>query len=246
MHQLVRIKVLVMHEEHIVEAGLKATLAGQASHELVAQDAPNAIDSGSLAWFIEHGVDVAITDYDRGLALAKAMQRAQQQSRPRPLSTVIVTSRTTQAEIRTALKHGVNGYLTTSSPANEIVDAVRKVHAKIRHVSEPLAHYLLEGMLDEQLTPRESEVLRLAAQGLANKVIAVRMGIELGTVKCHMKSVMDKLQARNRTDAVVIANQRGLLTLGRTRSGVGTKSDPYQENWVQRSNGPIGFASSCS
>jgi two-component system NarL family response regulator len=126
---------------------------------------------------------------------------------------MVVTSRVTQAEIRTALRHGVGAYLTTTSPTSEVADAVRNVQMGVRHVSQALARSLLDDMLDEQLTPRENDVLRLAAQGFANKVIAVRLQVELGTVKCHMRAILDKLHAGNRTEAVVIAHQRGLLAL---------------------------------
>jgi len=210
-----RIRVLVRHDEQLVEAGLAATLARQPDCDLIAPNpgAPN--DGALLAQLERHGVDVVLTDFERGLRLADALQRTQGPFRLAGARTLIVTGRSTQAEIRTALRHGVAGYLAATSSLDEIVDAVRKVHLGVRHVSEPLARSLLEDLLGEQLTPREGEVLRLAAQGCANKVIAARLNVELGTVKCHMKSVMDKLQAGNRTEAVVIASQRGLLTLHR-------------------------------
>ena len=126
---------------------------------------------------------------------------------------MVVTSRATQSEIRTALKHGVAGYLTSTSPANEVMDAVLNVQMGIRHVSGSLAIGLLDNVLNEQLTPRETDVLRLAAQGLANKVIAARLQVELGTIKCHMRGILEKLGASNRTEAVVIAHERGLLAL---------------------------------
>lgn len=212
MHGLAPIRVLVTHEEHIVDAGLKATLAKQPGYELVTTEWANKTGIEVTSWLRQLNVDVVITDYDRGLSLARTIQIGRGQSCSKSLRTVIVTSRITPAEIRNALKNGVDGYLPSASPESEFLDAVRKVHMSIRHVSEPLAQALMENMLAEQLTPRETEVLRLAALGLANKVIATRLGIELGTVKCHMKAIMEKLQVCNRTEAVVIANQRGLLT----------------------------------
>ncbi|WP_200230241.1 response regulator transcription factor [Rubrivivax gelatinosus] len=214
MGAMSRIRLLVRHGEHLVDAGLAATLARQPDCELVAP-APLPPDDLLPAWLAERGVDIVVTDYERGLRLAERLQRA---PAPRP-RTMIVTGRSTQAEVRAALRHGVGGYLGADSSGDEVVDAVRKLHRGVRHLSAPIAQRLLDGLLGEALTPRETEVLRLAAQGLANKVIAARLKVELGTVKCHMKAVMDKLQAGNRTEAVVVASQRGLLDLHHARPG---------------------------
>lgn len=231
-----RIRILAIHEEHLVEAGLAATLAGQPGCDLVAPPASASHNGDLLAWIHEHDVDVVVTDYDRGLWLAQAVQRAKGPLNAVPRRTMIVTGRVTQAEIRNALKHGVGGYLTVTSPSDEIVDAVRKVYMGIRHISEGLARSLLEDLLGEQLTPRESEVLRLAAKGCANKVIAGRLRVELGTVKCHMRAVMDKLQASNRTEAVVIASQRGLLTLDGHSPNAGPHAAPTPTGWASGTN----------
>jgi DNA-binding NarL/FixJ family response regulator len=232
MGQQAKIRILAMHEAHLAEAGLTATLAGQPGCELVMPNVPAPRNSALLAWIRDYGIDVVVTDYDRGLWLAQAIQRDPQPFGAVTARTIIVTGRATQADIRNALRHGVGGYLMANSPLEEIVDAVRKVHMGMRHVSEQLARSLIDDMLGEQLTPRESEVLRLAALGCANKVIAARLGIELGTVKCHMRAVMDKLQASNRTEAVVIASQRGLLALDCHAPGAGLDVPPARSAWA--------------
>lgn len=221
MQEQERIRVLVVHDEHLVDAGLTATLGTAAGCEVVAPPRPAARGAALPRWLAQRQVDIVITDYEQGLRLAEALRLAPPAPGAGAPRTMIVTARATQAEIRGALRQGVAGYLAAASSRSEIVDAVRKVHLGMRHVSEPLAHRLLEDLLGEALTPRECEVLRLAAEGCANKVIAARLNVELGTVKCHMKAVMDKLQAANRTEAVVIAGRRGLLALQRARSGAG-------------------------
>ncbi len=207
------LKVLVMHGEHLIDAGLATSLTRHADIEVV-PPCPTSTQDGDLpSWIARQTVDVVITDYSRGVALVESLRVAQAPSRPGRSRIVIVTSRATQNEIQIALKRGVAGYLTVTSPEDEVIDAVRKVHRGMRHVSEPLARLMLEGLLGDGLTLRESEVLRLAAKGCPNKVIAARLRVELGTVKSHMKAVFDKLSASNRTEAVVIASQRGLLVL---------------------------------
>lgn len=211
------IRILVMHAEHLVDAGLAATLARHGDVEVLSPRCTPGLDASLVAELQAQRVDIVVADYDTGVWLARAASLAHDRLRgpgPRVNTRVmIVTGRVTQAEIRSALKLGVAGYLTTTCPSNEIIDAVRKVSLGMRHVSELLAHSLLDDLLGDRLTPRESEVLRLAAQGCANKVIASRLRVELGTVKCHMKAVLEKLRASNRTEAVILASQRGLLAL---------------------------------
>lgn len=207
------LKVLVMHGEHLIDAGLAISLARHADIEIL-PPGPTGIDrSDQRGWLAEQNADVVITDYCRGLSLAEAWQRTRVLSQRGHSRIVIVTSRATQNEIRTALKQGVAGYLTATSTADEVVDAVRKVHMGMRHVSEPLARSMVDDLLSDPLTPRESEVLRLAARGCATRVIAAMLQVAPATVASHMKSVMGKLNAGNRTEAVVIANQRGLVAL---------------------------------
>lgn len=215
MVQPSRLKTVVVHDDGLVDAGLAATLSRHPDIHVL-EPCPASLPNGAmLRWLADQAADIVITDYDRGLRLVESMQRSQvplHRVQPRAM---IVTDRVTQAEIRTALKRGVAGYLAITSPAEEIIDAVRKVGMGMRHVSEPLAHRLLDNLLADRLTPREAEVLQLAAQGCPNKVIAAQLKVELGTVKCHMRAVLDKLGARNRTEAVVTANRRGLLALHR-------------------------------
>jgi DNA-binding NarL/FixJ family response regulator len=212
MNQLSKTRVLVMHSEHLVDAGLAATLSRHTEIEILKPYTATSM-GGVMDWLRMQRPDVLITDYDRGLSLSEELHSTQSPCRPLHTHLMVVTSRTTQSEIRAALKCGIEAYLASTSHSGEIMDAVRSVQTGVRYVSEHLARSLLDDLLSEQLTPRETEVLRLAAQGHANKVIASRLEVEVGTVKCHMRSVLDKLSAGNRTEAVVIAHQRGLLAL---------------------------------
>lgn len=206
-----RIKVLITHGESLIDAGLAATLSPHDDIDVVASCAHGAPVTALLERLAHEPADILITDYDRGMQVADALQRSRVPFRPVRPRIMLVTGRATQAEIQHALKQSIGGYLMTTSPSAEVIDAVRRVHLGVRHVSEPLLRLLLDDMTGEHLTPRETEVLRLAALGCANKVIAARLQVELGTVKCHMTAVLDKLGASNRTEAVVIAHRRGLL-----------------------------------
>lgn len=204
-------KVLIMHGESLIDAGLAATLARYDDVEVLEPVAHDAAQTALLRRCVQERADILITDYNRGMRVADALQSTRVPFRPVRPRIMVVTSRATQAEIQGALKQGVDGYLLSTSPSDEIIDAVRKLHLGVRHVSEPLLRLLLDDMAGERLTRRETDVLRLAALGCVNKVIAERLQVELGTVKCHMTAVLDKLGASNRTEAVVIAQRRGLL-----------------------------------
>jgi DNA-binding NarL/FixJ family response regulator len=213
MGQRSAFRTLVMHRDYLVDAGLAATLARHADIHVL-EPCPRSLPSGeSLRWIVGQAADIVITDYDRGLWMLDAAQRGHASFGPALPRAMIVTDRVRQAEIQMALKHGVAGYLTMTTAAEEIISAVRKVGMGVRHVSEGLASSLIDDLLGEQLTRREAEVLKWVALGSPNKVIAARLNVELGTIKCHMRSVLDKLGAGNRTEAVVIANRRGLLAL---------------------------------
>lgn len=214
MGRLALIRVQVMHGVSLLQAGLAATLVRQTDLSVVERCPTTLLQDAPVHQPQTEITDVVVTDYERGVHLAEALQRTRSSLPHLQPRIMIVTNRASQAEVRCALQLGVRGYLTHTSACEEVIDAVRKVHSGMRHVSEPLALRLLEDLLEEQLTQRESEVLRLAAIGCANKVIASRLQIAAGTVKCHMKSILEKLHANNRTEAVAIANQRGLLIMG--------------------------------
>jgi DNA-binding NarL/FixJ family response regulator len=112
-----------------------------------------------------------------------------------------------------ALKAGANGYLLKSMLRRELADTIRAVADGKRRIPLEIAAALAEHAADEDLTPRELEVLKEVAQGHANKAVAARLGIADETVKAHMKGIMAKLGARDRTHAVTIALRRGMIDL---------------------------------
>jgi DNA-binding NarL/FixJ family response regulator len=117
------------------------------------------------------------------------------------------------AEIQRALKAGARGYLLKSMPTRDLIQVIRRVHLGKKHIPAEIAAHLAEHLGEETLTPREIEVLRSVAEGKRNREIGEKLFITEETVKVHIKHIMDKLYAADRTQAVAIALRRGIIQL---------------------------------
>jgi DNA-binding NarL/FixJ family response regulator len=126
---------------------------------------------------------------------------------------IMLTTFEGDVEIQRALQAGARGYLLKNMPPGELVDVIRQVHAGKKRIPPAVAAQLAEHVSDEDLTAREVEVLRHVAGGNRNRDIAERMFISEETVKVHMKHIMDKLGAKDRTQAIAIAVRRGIIQL---------------------------------
>ena len=116
-------------------------------------------------------------------------------------------------EIYQALEAGARGYLLKEMVHTEVLHAIRMVHSGKRLMPPEVAERLSAYFPEIALTPREVEVLALVAKGLANKEIASKLGAASGTIKMHVQNILGKLEAADRTHAVTIAFQRGILRL---------------------------------
>lgn len=184
----------VMHALPAMSMGLAAMLCSQEWEVSLHVDHPEGLASA----------DVVIVDYETGLKLAGEPRGGQRQ-------VLIVTHRDKEADIRRALDTYVGGYLREDTGVSQLRHAVRYLLTGARYLCPEVLAPLSRGDKLERLTNRESEVLRLLAKGLCNKSIARDLGIGLGTVKFHVRSVMGKLQVSARTQAVIVAAQRGLV-----------------------------------
>jgi DNA-binding NarL/FixJ family response regulator len=126
---------------------------------------------------------------------------------------IILTTFEGDVEIKRALEAGARGYLLKSMPPRELLEVIRQVHAGKKRVPPEVAAQLAEHLGDETLTARELDVLRLIAGGNRNRDIAERLFISEETVKVHMRHLMDKLGASDRTQAITIAVRRGVIEL---------------------------------
>ncbi len=126
---------------------------------------------------------------------------------------IMLTTSEGDVEIQRALEGGARGYMLKSMPPKDLVEAIRQVHAGKKRIPPAIAAHLAEHYSDEALTAREVEVLQQIAGGNRNRDIAERLFISEETVKVHIKHIMDKLGASDRTQAVAIAVRRGIIHL---------------------------------
>jgi DNA-binding NarL/FixJ family response regulator len=124
---------------------------------------------------------------------------------------IVLTTYAGDVQAAGALKAGAYGYLLKNLVRKELLETIRVVHAGKRRVPAEIATEIAEHVADDALTEREIEVLRRVAAGKSNKMIAAELDIAEGTVKTHMKSILPKLDASDRTHAVMIALKRGIL-----------------------------------
>jgi DNA-binding NarL/FixJ family response regulator len=124
---------------------------------------------------------------------------------------IILTTFEGDVEIQRSLEAGARGYLLKSMPPKELLDGIRQVHAGKKRIPAEIVAHLAEHLSDEGLTAREVEVLRAIAGGNRNRDIAEKLFISEETVKVHVKHVMEKLGASDRTEAVAIGLRRGII-----------------------------------
>lgn len=196
------IHVEVVHRDAIVAAGVAAILA--ASEGV----APTVAKSAE-----RRDCDLVIADHGTSLALAALSRRERSAglSRPRIL---VLTHLDREWDVRVAMEAGVRGYLLLQRCGpSHLVDAVHTIHAGARYVSSELALKLADSLMREDLTERELQVLGAMATGATNRTISLALGIADATVKAHVRSILSKVGAGARTEAVAIAARRGLTSM---------------------------------
>jgi DNA-binding NarL/FixJ family response regulator len=192
------VSVMILHADPIIAAGLSAVLREDPSFQLVPRPAAGDVVCGPPA------ADVILSDYESALELlASAPLWAQ--------NVVIFTSYDSEARICQALEKGARGYLLWGASLTEVVEAIRSVREGGVALSPLAATRITNRIKGAVLSVREKSVLEQMMLGLSNKMIALRLNICVGTVKSHVKSILEKLDAGSRTAAVVTAQRRGLL-----------------------------------
>jgi DNA-binding NarL/FixJ family response regulator len=203
------IRILSVEDHPVFREGLSTIIASQPDMVLVAQ-ASNAAEA--MAEFRHHRPDITLMDLrlpgTNGTDALIAIRGESPQAR-----IIILTTSDSDGEIQRALRAGASAYILKSMPKNELLGVIRSVHAGKRHVPPEVAARLAEHLGDDDLTTRELDVLRLIRDGYRNKQIADALTIAETTVNFHIKNLVDKLGANDRTHAVTIAIRRGLLQI---------------------------------
>lgn len=203
------IRILAADDHPLLRDGIAAVIETQADMHLVAEAASGreAIDR-----FREHLPDVTLMDLQMpGINGIEAIATIRNEC-PRA-RIVVLTTYEGDVQALQAFKAGASGYVLKSMVRKELLETIRAVHRGQRRIPSIIAAEMAAHFDDDVLSVRELEVLRLAAAGGANKTIGEQLGISEDTVKTHMRSVLAKLDANDRTHAVAIAARRGIISL---------------------------------
>ncbi len=203
------IRVLCVDDHPLIRKGIASILANERDMQLVGEAA-----SGSEAVRLYRSLRPDVTLMDLRMPELDGIAATQQIRREFADARIIaLTSYDGDQDIYRAIDAGVRGYLLKESVHANVLHAIRTVQAGRRLMPSNVAERLSEFFPKFALTSRETEVLALVADGLANREIAARIGTASGTVKIHVQNILDKLGASDRTQAVTIAIQRGILHL---------------------------------
>jgi DNA-binding NarL/FixJ family response regulator len=205
------ISVLVCHSNPLIACGVASALREQEDFEVFVESRLGDVLHGCAS---ATDVDVLIADHQLAIDTARAQRDGENRQRGRPPRIMVLSSNDGEWRVRSALDAGVFGYVVTSRPLHEIVEGIRALHRGARYLCPLAAARMAESCMSQQLTPRESEVLQVLGAGVSNKIIAKQLDMEVGTVKSHLRSMMSKLNAHNRTEIVAIALTRGLIPRG--------------------------------
>jgi two-component system NarL family response regulator len=202
-----QIRILIADDHPFFLDGLAANLEAEPDMKVVgrARDGREAVELSR-----QHAPDVVLIDLR--MPVMNGVEAIREIVVCSPRSRIIVlTTYDGDEDIHRALKAGAKSYLLKDMFREELLAAIREVHDGRRHIPAQVAGRLAERAFADELTEREIEVLRLIAGGKSNREIGVSLSIAEGTVKAHVNNILNKLNANDRTQAAMIALQRGLF-----------------------------------
>lgn len=204
-----KIRVILADDHPVVRDGLATIVNQQTDMQVVAEAADGA---EAIELYAQHHPDVMVLDLRMprkdGVAVVEEVLAVDPKAR-----LLIMTTYDGDEDIFRSLSRGAKGYLLKDAPRQEILAAIRAVSQERPYTSSAVAAKAIDRMNRPTLTPRELDVLQQLAAGRSNKDIARRLSISEGTAKGHVKSILTKLDAMSRTEAVAVAHKRGLVHL---------------------------------
>jgi DNA-binding NarL/FixJ family response regulator len=203
------IRVLAVDDHPLLRDGIAALIEGEQDIALIGE-ASNGREA--LDQFRKHQPDITLMDLQmpemNGIDAIGAIRAEFPEAR-----IIVLTTHPGDVQVSRALKAGARAYLMKSELRKELLETIRAVHAGQKRLSHDIATEIAEHVTDGALTPREIVVLRLVAAGNSNKEIGAQLSLTEVTVKSHLKNVLSKLGANDRTHAVTIALKRGIIDL---------------------------------
>jgi two-component system NarL family response regulator len=204
-----RIRVLVVDDHPLMRIGLRARIDAEPDMEVVAEagDGPAAV-----AAYAAHKPDITLLDLRLPGMDGPQIITVIRQSDP-GAKIIILTTYDADEDVYRAVQAGARGYLLKGTFAEGIMEAIRNVHAGRRLIAPEVAARLADRVSSPSLTSREVAVLELVAKGMSNKEIGAALFVSETTIKYHLKNIYSKLGASDRTEAALVATQRGILTI---------------------------------
>jgi DNA-binding NarL/FixJ family response regulator len=203
------IRILAVDDHALLRDGISALIGNQSDMQLVAE-ASNGREAIEL--FRQHQPDVTLMDLQMpemgGIDALSAIRGEFPEAR-----IIVLTTYAGDVQVFRAMKAGARAFLLKGLLRKELLDTIRAVHAGQKRLPPEIAAEIAEHATDDSLTPREIDVLRLIAAGNANKEIAARLSLTEETVKGHVKNILGKLDANDRTHAVTIGLKRGIIEI---------------------------------